>query len=199
MKLCEQLEKNIQKAEELLPLGISFDLIARELYIGQTKAYFLAVNGMCKSDLIQQLFSNLQNPLYTKDDTVKDLRQFAESKIGYSQVTFTDSWDTILHSLLSGPSILLVDGFAEAVVIDARSYPTRGIEEPDTEKVTRGSRDGFVETLLFNTNLIRRRIRSPELTFDIHRLPRSSGQPKPAQRNPAGACRSFCHISDYGR
>ena len=167
MKLCEQLEKNIQKAEELLPLGISFDLIARELYIGQTKAYFLAVNGMCKSDLIQQLFSDLQNPLYTKDDTVKDLRQFAAAKIGYSQVTFTDSWDTILHSLLSGPSILLVDGFAEAVVIDARSYPTRGIEEPDTEKVTRGSRDGFVETLLFNTNLIRRRIRSPELTFEI--------------------------------
>ena len=129
MKLCEQLEKNIQKAEELLPLGISFDLIARELY-------FLAVNGMCKSDLIQQLFSDLQNPLYTKDDTVKDLHQFAAAKIGYSQVTFTDSWDTILHSLLSGPSILLVDGFAEAVVIDARSYPTRGIEEPTYPSLT---------------------------------------------------------------
>ena len=51
--------------------------------------------------------------------------------------------------------------------MDVRTYPARGIDEPDTEKVTRGSRDGFVETMLFNTNLIRRRIRSPRLTFEV--------------------------------
>ena len=51
--------------------------------------------------------------------------------------------------------------------IDVRTYPVRSISEPDTERITRGARDGFVETLLFNTNLIRRRVRSPKLTFSI--------------------------------
>ena len=53
------------------------------------------------------------------------------------------------------------------MIIDVRTYPVRSISEPDTERITRGARDGFVETLLFNTNLIRRRVRSPKLTFSI--------------------------------
>ena len=90
-----------------------------------------------------------------------------QSKLGYAQVSLTSSIDTILQNILSGPSVLLVEGFAQAVIIDVRTYPVRSISEPDTERITRGARDGFVETLLFNTNLIRRRVRSPKLTFSI--------------------------------
>ncbi len=90
-----------------------------------------------------------------------------QSKLGYAQVSLTSSIDTILQNILSGPSVLLVEGFAQAVIIDVRTYPVRSISEPDTERSTRGARDGFVETLLFNTNLIRRRVRSPKLTFSI--------------------------------
>lgn len=60
-----------------------------------------------------------------------------------------------------------MNGFDQAVIIDVRTYPVRSISEPDTERSTRGARDGFVETLLFNTNLIRRRVRSAKLTFSI--------------------------------
>ena len=70
--------------------------------------------------------------------------------------------------MLSGPSALFIDGFAQAILIDVRTYPTRGIAEPDLERVTRGSRDGFVETLLFNANLIRRRVRE---AYRLSRLP----------------------------
>lgn len=168
MSLSNKLEENIQYLSKALPIGSSFDLINRELLLGKTNAYFLGVNGFCKTDILQRIFSDLQNPLYTADETVEDLERYVRAKIGYAQVTFSDSWDTIIRNVLSGPSALFIDGFAQAILIDVRTYPTRGISEPDLERVTRGSRDGFVETLLFNANLIRRRVRSPRLCFSMH-------------------------------
>ena len=69
--------------------------------------------------------------------------------------------------VLSGAAALLLEDFPEAVVIDARTYPVRSVEEPDADRVLRGSHDGFVETLVFNTALLRRRIRDPMLTIEI--------------------------------
>ena len=69
--------------------------------------------------------------------------------------------------MLSGTLALLVEGYREAILVDARTYPARGVEEPEDDKVLRGSHDGFVETLIFNTALLRRRIRDPHLTMEI--------------------------------
>ena len=58
---------------------------------------------------------------------------------------------------------MFVDGMDQCVLIDQRTYPQRTTSEPDQDKSFRGSRDGFVETMVFNAALIRRRIRSPRL------------------------------------
>ncbi len=168
MALYAVLEQNINYIESHLPVGKSFDLITRHLYLGETKAYFLGINGFCKTDILQQIFSDLQNPLYMSDGSVKEIEHYMNAKIGYAQVSLSDSWDHILQNVLSGPAVLFIDGFSQAVLIDVRTYPARGIAEPDLERVTRGARDGFVETLLFNANLIRRRVRSPRLVFAMH-------------------------------
>lgn len=168
--LSVSLEENIDNIKKLLPIGTSFDLVYRHLYLGDTPAYWLGVNGFCKTEILQQIFSDLQNPLYVRDGQVEDIVRYMNSKIGYAQVTLSDSWSDILRNVLSGPSVLFIDGFARAILIDVRTYPTRSIAEPDAEKSTRGARDGFVETLLFNANLIRRRVRSPQLTFAIHSI-----------------------------
>ena len=165
--LSTNLSKNTALFHALLPLDDSFDLITRDLKLGNTPAYWIGVNGFCKTEILQQIFSDLQAPLYTLDSEIRDLPRYVQSKLGYAQVSLTSSIDTILQNILSGPSVLLVEGFAQAVIIDVRTYPVRSISEPDTERITRGARDGFVETLLFNTNLIRRRVRSPKLTFSI--------------------------------
>jgi len=168
--LSANLKENITTLEQLLPIGTSFDLVYRNLYLGDTPAYWLGVNGFCKTEILQQIFSDLQNPLYVKDGQVEDIVRYMNAKIGYAQVTLSTSWEDIMRNVLSGPSLLLIDGFSQAILIDVRTYPTRGIEEPDTEKITKGARDGFVETMLFNANLIRRRVRSPRLTFAIHSI-----------------------------
>src|SRR5699024_9275276 len=70
--------------------------------------------------------------------------------------------------------VLLVDGEETAIVIDARTYPVRSPEEPDTERVVRGSRDGVVETIIFNTALTRRRLRDPSLRMEYHEVGKRS-------------------------
>ncbi len=168
MSLSEHLEENIQHLKAALPLGVSFDFMTRDLLLGNTRAYFLGVNGFCKTEILQQIFSDLQDPLYMEDDLVENLQTYIRARLGYAQTSLSDSWEDIIRAVLSGPSALFVDGFDHAVLIDVRTYPTRGMAEPDLEKVTRGSRDGFVETLLLNANLIRRRVRSPRLCFSMH-------------------------------
>ena len=170
MPLSDHLEENIGYLKSRLPIGASFDLMTRDLFLGKTKAYFLGVNGVCKTEILQQIFSDLQNPLYVKDGDVEDIVRYMNAKIGYAQTSLCDSWEIILRSVLSGPALLLIDGFAQGILIDVRTYPARGIAEPDVERVTRGARDGFVETMLFNANLIRRRVRAADLCFSIHNV-----------------------------
>ena len=151
-----------------MPLNDSFDLMNRPLKLGRTKAFFLGINGFCKTEILQRIFSDLQDPLYMQDDQVENIADYVNSKIGYAQTSLADSWDKVLRSVLSGPAALFIDGFSQAVLIDARTYPTRSMSEPDLEKATKGARDGFVETLLLNANLIRRRVRTPQLCFAMH-------------------------------
>ncbi len=164
------LEENISILKERLPIDTSFDLMHRNLYLGETSAYWLGINGFCKTEILQQIFSDLQNPLYVQNGQIEDIIRYMNGKIGYAQIAIASSWTDILRNVLSGPSVLFIDGFDKAILIDVRTYPTRSIAEPDAEKITKGARDGFVETMLFNTNLIRRRIRSPGLTFAIQQV-----------------------------
>ncbi len=145
-------------------------MLFRSLFLGETKAYWIGINGFCRVELLQQIFSDLQNPIYMKDNRIEDIERYMNAKIGYAQASLSGSWEDIISNILSGPSALFIDGFAQAIMIDVRTYPARSVSEPDTERVTLGARDGFVETMLFNTNLIRRRIRSPRLTFEMQSI-----------------------------
>ncbi len=169
-QLYSSLEKNITVLKSLLPIDTSFDLVTRNLYLGETSAFWLGVNGFCKTEILQQIFADLQYPLYTMNEQILEIERYMNAKIGYAQTSLTSSWDEIIRNVLSGPSVLFIDGFNQAILLDVRTYPTRGVAEPDAERVTRGARDGFVETMLFNANLIRRRVRSAQLTFAIHNV-----------------------------
>lgn len=166
-KISPSLSQNIAYLLETLPIETSYDIITRNFKLGSTNAYWIGINGFCKTEILQKVFSDLQNPLYMENPQIQDIVLYLQSKIGYVQTSLLSNWEDVLFHLLSGPSILFIDGFSQAILLDVRTYPTRSISEPDTERVTKGSRDGFVETLLFNTNLIRRHIRMPQLTFEI--------------------------------
>lgn len=94
--------------------------------------------------------------------------------IPYIEISTVDDLNKVVDNVLSGPTALLIEGIDEVLLIDARTYPVRGPQEPDTERVVRGSRDGFVETIVFNTALTRRRIRDRTLRMEFMQVGRRS-------------------------
>ncbi len=94
--------------------------------------------------------------------------------IPYVEADLLEEKEAIVTAILSGVICLFVDGYAGCFAIDCRTYPMRSVEEPDKDKTLRGSKDGFVETVVFNTALIRRRIRSPQLRMEMMSAGQSS-------------------------
>ena len=169
------IEQNIMMIQKALPVGKSFDIITREIYIGGTKAYFISINGMYNNEVMQLILSDLQREAVGNDENkssansfgIEDLQAYLKNRVSFGQVLLTKSLEEVVKNVVSGPSAIIVDGFREAVVLDLRKYPGRSISEPENEKVLKGAKDGFVETMLFNANMIRRRIRNPRLTFEM--------------------------------
>lgn len=167
--ISANIQDNITKARSLMAIRQSFDYIERELFFGKTRVYMLAINGFTQTEVLQHIVADVQS-LSEGKGRITDLEQFIDSKLGFAQVSYVEDWQSLIKNLLSGQTILIIDDFNRAVSIDTRTYPVRSIEEPDTEKVTRGAKDGFVENIIMNTALMRRRIRDPKLTFELHEV-----------------------------
>ncbi|MBQ7832208.1 MAG: spore germination protein [Lachnospiraceae bacterium] len=163
------IRENIMAARSRMAIKQSFDYIERELFFGKSKVYMLAINGFTQTEVLQHIVADVQS-LSDGEGKIRDLENFIDCKLGFAQVAYVEDWDALIKNLLSGQTILMIDGFDRAVSIDTRTYPLRSISEPDTEKVTRGAKDGFVENIIMNTALMRRRIRDPKLTFELHQV-----------------------------
>lgn len=171
-ELSKDLESNKKLLDQWFQIDINYDLISRKIEIGGKEACFYCLNGFAKDEILQKL---LQYFLDIKpDDMSESAPAMAQKFLPYGEVTLHSALSDITKDFLSGISILLVDGYSKAFSIDCRSYPGRGVEEPEKDKVMRGSRDGFVETLVFNSALIRRRIRNPRLRMEITAVGKSS-------------------------
>lgn len=167
--ISANIQENITKARSLMAIKQSFDYIERNLFFGKTKVYMLAINGFTQTEVLQHIVADVQS-LSDGEGEIRNLETFIDCKLGFAQVAYVEDWEALIKNLLSGQTILIVDGFNRAVSIDTRTYPVRSIAEPDTEKVTRGAKDGFVENIIMNTALMRRRIRDPKLTFELHQV-----------------------------
>lgn len=169
MKITPHLQDSIETLHICLPLGKSFDFESREFTIDGTPAYLLGLNGLYDNEMLQKVLTDLGAcPETSAAPGPFDLRKALRSKIGYVQTTLCNDFTELADGVLAGLCVLLTEGCEEGVLLDLRSYPSRGIEEPDMERITRGSRDGFVENLVTNVSLIRRRIRSSKLVFSMH-------------------------------
>lgn len=166
------LENNLQFLEEKLKLDKNFDIMYRVITMGNRQACFYFIDGMNKDEIMEKIMGFFYS--VSKEDMPKDAHDMAKRLVPYGEIGLERQMDPIIIQMLSGVPILFVDGFTQAIAIDFRTYPARSIEEPEKDKVLRGSRDGFVETVVFNTALIRRRIRDPELVMEITQAGRSS-------------------------
>lgn len=171
-KITASREESTSYMNQTLPMRESFDLIQRDLMIGERMASFYFINGLNKDDDMLKLMDALLK--IKKEDMPAGILQFVEMAIPYTEVELIEDFDQVLKNLFSGVTCLFVDGYEGAIAIDCRTYPARSVEEPDKDKSLRGSRDGFVETVVSNTAMIRRRIRSEHLVMEMQEVGDSS-------------------------
>lgn len=167
MEIFADIQKTKKLFHELLPIGKSFDVIEKRLVIAERESYMYFIDGFVKDGVVSKLMTAFVGLTPEKIKNVRDASDFAARYVPYVEVDTEKNMDKILSMYLSGAAVLIIDGFSESLIIDARTYPARSTEEPEKEKVLRGSRDGFVETVVFNTALLRRRIRDPKFTAEI--------------------------------
>lgn len=162
--MYQSIVQNIEYLNQKMMTDVNFDIITRKITIaGNTCAYY-CIDGFCKDELMQKLLQYFMS--MKAEDFPKKLSDF-QMLIPYVEVDLRSDFPQIIQDILSGGFALFIDGYDECIVIDSRTYPARSIQEPEKDKVLRGSKDGFVETLIFNTALIRRRIRSTDLRVEI--------------------------------
>lgn len=157
---------NLQVLSDALRSEQSFDLVKRELIIANRRATMFFIDGLLKDDITEKILEFFYKNV--KDENFKSALYFSQSAVPYVEVEVSAELKKVCTDVLSGISALIVEGFTEVILLDTRTYPQRSTSEPDNDKVLRGSRDGFVETLINNTALIRRRIRDTNLTVKAY-------------------------------
>lgn len=158
---CAQLD-------DLLGVGRSFDMVSRELYVGGCRAKMWVVNGYAKDLLLERTMEKLQ-AIGTLDG-IRDVDELLRRYITVCDAETCRDRMQAVTGVFSGKTLLVVEGFDGGILLDAKTFPTRSVQEPDAGKVLRGSHDGFVENIMENAALLRRRIRDPALTLERVRV-----------------------------
>ncbi len=169
-KLCSDYGKNIEMLSAALRVEESFDMIERHLTVCDKDMCFYYIDGFVKDGEMLRIMQYLlsQKTIGTAEEL--------ERKIPYVEVELSGETEKIIRAVLSGQTAVLAESFGgTAILLDLRTYPARPTAEPESDRVMQGARDGFVETLVVNTALIRRRIRDPRLTMEHFSLGGSSG------------------------
>lgn len=164
-QLSSDFSSSQKLMNELFRPELNYDLIVRRFSIAGKPACFYMIDGLNKDDILEKIMDSFFQ--ITPQNMPENAEQFSKLMIPYGEVSLMQETGELSTTLLSGVPLLIIDGYSQALAIDFRTYPSRSIEEPSKEKVLRGSKDGFVETIVFNTALIRRRIRSPDLVMEI--------------------------------
>ncbi|CAM3437284.1 spore germination protein SpoVAF [Aeromicrobium ponti] len=167
------IPKSVQEIEKYMKdrvgLGDSFDLGVRKLKVLRKDVHFYYINGLTDTQFIIEIVEGLVE-INDNEKLSTKLFEIVENRIMHQSVEHIKTMDELVDQVLSGLIVVVVEGEGVGLVIDVRSYPGRTPQEPDTEKVVRGSRDGYVENIIVNTALTRRRIRDERLRFEIMRV-----------------------------
>ena len=163
-KFSPDFEANISTLDKELNVSENFDIIKREMLINSQRVVMYYVDGFVTAALMQKLMMHLVTIKEFGSTDARTVEEFVKQSIPSVEVDPCYDIDNAEKLVLSGCSLIVSDAFYDgAIIVDARSYPARVTAEPENDKVMRGSRDGFVETMLFNTAMIRRRIRDINL------------------------------------
>lgn len=156
------------------------DIVKQEFTVaGAIPAYVIYVDGLADSQMVEdfvlrplkmgEIPKGLQPKAKQKENeqeryrynamTTEERKKMFQEMLEMADMTWKSTMDEVVVEMLSGNTILFLDGIDEGMMISSKHFPTRGVNEVESERTTRGSRDAFNENLRTNTALLRRRIR----------------------------------------
>lgn len=172
-----------------LGVDVSFDLGFREIIVLKQKVQIYYVTGLCDTSFIQQLLKELIE-INDVESNKKKLPEIIENRLIHQQVERVKTMDEAVDQMLSGLISIFINGEKFSLIVDVRYYPGRTPEEPDTERVIRGARDGYTENIIENTALTRRRLRDTRLRHEMLKV---------GERSKTDVCLSYLQdVADKG-
>ena len=165
-RLSKEYAENVRYLDATLGVGRSCDIVNRNYIIGGKKARLWVVDGFGLDATLERMGSFWLRLRGEQVMGLADMQDFADRFITFSETNVSFDMEDIVTSVLLGKTLLLMEGLPGAALIDAKEFPSRSVGEPADGKVLRGSHDGFVEAMVPNMALLRRRIRDPQLTME---------------------------------
>ncbi len=159
--------KNEKMLDEYFRVNENYDVVNTRFKVAEREAKLYYIDGFVNSEISERVMSFMMGaskPL-PEDATAED---FMQNLVSYMEMDVSSDIGEISKVVYSGAILMIADGFDTGFLIKTRSYPRRSVQEPDNDKVLRGAHDGFVEALVVNTALIRRRIRDRDLVMEVH-------------------------------
>lgn len=161
-EILSELDENYQYIKELLKDNT--DVIFRKFNMGKFTAALIYIDGMADKILLDDY---VMESLMIYGDRLKSVDEVKNTLLTVTDLKEEEKLEAALKSMLSGETLMFIDGMDKCFIIATRAWSARGISDPSGETVIRGSREGLVETLRFNTALIRRRIRDTRLRIEM--------------------------------
>ncbi|RKL67868.1 spore germination protein [Salipaludibacillus neizhouensis] len=171
----KSLDQNKKIIKDIV--GETSDLIEHELVLSSDpliKGVVFSINGLVDKQQVGQfilktlLDDKLKEKLVSSKSSL--LQKIEKQILTVNEVTLETESDKTIHALLSGKSILFIDGIDQAFICATIGGEWRSVEEPTAEIAIRGPKDGFIESMSINISLIRRRIKSPKMKFEVIQL-----------------------------
>ncbi|WP_121640533.1 spore germination protein [Virgibacillus sp. Bac330] len=175
--LTSSLKENLDSIQKML--GNPVDLVVRNFYLAKHACAIIYIDGLSNKQQIEENVLRELERLEQSDQTAELntsnlLAIIHEQLISISGIKNVDTMDKLSFGLLSGSSVLLLDGVERVLLLETKEWESRAIQEPVSEALIRGPREGFVENLNTNIVLIRRQIRDPNLHFKEYDIGRRS-------------------------
>ncbi|MEH7123782.1 spore germination protein [Bacillus sp. JJ1773] len=178
--IYSNLQANLDSIKRLL--NSPDDLIQRVFTLGNSehKCAIVCIDGLVDKDIINnQIIKNIQLGIPNAKEDIPSsgediLKELKNGVISNDGLQTADTFDQVMLAILSGDTALLVNGTNKVLIVGSKGWETRSIEEPATESLVRGPREGFTENIRTNTMMIRRHIRDPNLRFESYKVGRRS-------------------------
>ncbi len=144
------------------------DLTVHEMELTGINAAVISIDNLINKDI---LALGIMKPLFEFqfNGSPKDCLDNIQNKILYiDDITEIKTFDELYTFILSGFAVIALDGCETMLSVGIQGYKSRSISEPESDVIQRGSKEGFVEPLRTNMSMLRRRMKSTDLNFEIY-------------------------------